>query len=890
MRPDSNIALMRGPAMTQPDKCSQCGLPLPSSVRGGLCPACLLKRGLETNTVGYVDDDLSAVTRRWDPPAVEQIAQLFPELDILGLIGRGGMGAVYKAREKQLDRLVALKILPLEIGREESFARRFAREAQAMAKLGHPNIVTIYSFGSRSIAAGISDSLRAGTSALSGEGPWALLAGVGETSSATGGLASLNADVEPSSNTTGSASLIAGGDLYYFVMEYVDGLNLRQLLDAGPDGPEGHRGVSPQEALAIVPQICDALQYAHDRGIVHRDIKPENILLNRAGQVKIADFGLARLIGLSTAIAGTGSAGAPGVTISQSGDAGFSEQGEATLAGDRIMGTPPYMAPEQFDRPREVDHRADIYSLGVVFYQMLTGELPKETIEQPSRRVQIDVRLDEVVLRALEREPSRRYQQVSEVRTQLQTIALSPAESLELGKVDQERTHPEEWWLRYVSVVGQRRGLAVINWPGVWRDAVGLIGLFCIGWVMARMVHPAWVPTSSRLLFLPILLMLIPLAIVIGLRRPAERLTPLNDPSEGEGNSGSERDPSAVQQGGMMQMGSIHGADASQTPTSTGKQGKPLSLRASLAAMGLIAALMLTLSLLTVKWDSKGTPQGKAVSGSTATAKSESNPWNVTLNSGITVELLGVAECPSIESTAWWRPDGSPLARRPYDHWDPRDQFKPQPGDRGREFAVHFKGLPTTGATIQWDMGASSAMGGSSDLNSGSVPGSELRNIAASYPTATKKSSIRIGVATGTWKVLYKVPKSGWTGRGDAHYSLIVSQVQAEAGRLNMVVSHDIEDQDYRLIAIDLQDTEHPPSLAFTRSIQIGRINQITYSFENMAEENIKEFHFQTRPYEWVEFKDVALEPNEHPLEPTLQPGTSTPDANATSTWGPLPK
>ena len=129
--------------------CANCGTSLPSSVRGGLCPACLLKRGLETNTVGFTDEDQAEAARRWRPPSVEQLEPLFPELDILGLIGRGGMGAVYKAREKQLDRLVALKILPPEIGREEAFAQRFAREAQAMAKLSHANIVTIYSFGSR---------------------------------------------------------------------------------------------------------------------------------------------------------------------------------------------------------------------------------------------------------------------------------------------------------------------------------------------------------------------------------------------------------------------------------------------------------------------------------------------------------------------------------------------------------------------------------------------------------------------------------------------------------------------------------------------------------------------------------------------------------------------
>jgi serine/threonine protein kinase len=383
-----------------PDKCLHCGSSLPSDLTGGLCAACLLKRGLETNTQGFseAEADCPRASAKWQPPGVEQLAAIFPELDIIDLIGRGGMGAVYKAREKQLDRLVALKILPpdlaapgpsracrgAEAGRESAFAQRFAREAQAMAKLSHPNIVTIYSFGSRPLTTNSSTSLTTGSST------------------------SLTAGSSTSLTTGSSTSLTASGDLYFFIMEYVDGLSLRQLLDRG--------NVAPKEALVIVPQICDALQYAHDRGIVHRDIKPENILLNRAGQVKIADFGLAKLVGVPACVfAGTG-----GPT--PSGEA----QPAITQLGEKVMGTPQYMAPEQIDSPREVDHRADIYSLGVVFYQMLTGELPSKSVakdglfQPPSRKVLIDVRLDEVVLKALQREPSRRYQQVSEVRTEVE--------------------------------------------------------------------------------------------------------------------------------------------------------------------------------------------------------------------------------------------------------------------------------------------------------------------------------------------------------------------------------------------------------------------------------------------------------------------------------------
>ena len=164
---------------------------------------------------------------RRPPPTPAEIAPHFPSFEILECLGRGGMGVVYKARQKSLNRLVALKILAPEREKDAAFAQRFTVEAETLAKLNHPGIVTIYDFG----------------------------------------------------QTNG---------LFYLVMEFVDGVTLRQLLEA--------RRMSPREALAIVPQICDALQYAHDQGIVHRDIKPENILLDRRGRLKVADFGLAKLV------------------------------------------------------------------------------------------------------------------------------------------------------------------------------------------------------------------------------------------------------------------------------------------------------------------------------------------------------------------------------------------------------------------------------------------------------------------------------------------------------------------------------------------------------------------------------------------------------------------
>ena len=227
--------------------------------------------------------------------------------------------------------------------------------------------------------------------------------------------------------------------LYFFLMEVVDGVNLQELLRAGR--------IAPREALAIVPQICDALQFAHDLGIVHRDIKPGNILLNRRGQVKIADFGIAKMLEAD------GRAGSPLPAAGVCGDDGApgakrpdGESPPPAFTGGQLIGTPGYSAPEQKSDPQHVDCRADIYSLGVVFYEMLTGELPGQRLEPPSRKVQIDVRLDEVVLRAMEKKPELRYQQVSEVKTMVETIVQSskppPLPSQATAKVRGEASEP----------------------------------------------------------------------------------------------------------------------------------------------------------------------------------------------------------------------------------------------------------------------------------------------------------------------------------------------------------------------------------------------------------------------------------------------------------------
>jgi len=306
--------------------CPRCQQPLAGDAPDGLCPQCLLKAAAGPAPATMLDGLPTEIIDIADSVAV---GKCLPQFQIHELIGRGGMGVVYRARQQQLDRVVALKILPQVDALSPDFVARFTREARSLARLNHPNIVHVYDFG----------------------------------------------------ETNG---------LYYIVMEFVDGKNLRELYES--------RKLTAAEALAIVPRICDALQYAHEEGIVHRDIKPENILIDTRGRVKIADFGLAKLLRREPL----------DLTL--------------TLSG-MSLGTLRYMAPEQMEQPETVDHRADLYSLGVVIYEMLTGELPVGRFELPSQKAQVDVRLDEIVLHALEREPRRRYQHASEVREDVEKVS-----------------------------------------------------------------------------------------------------------------------------------------------------------------------------------------------------------------------------------------------------------------------------------------------------------------------------------------------------------------------------------------------------------------------------------------------------------------------------------
>ena len=295
--------------MTTSIACPECRKPVPANAPAGLCPDCLLAQGLGPDAPAVAAKSPGAAFAATTPqgsrliaPDPRDLAPHFPQLEILELVGQGGMGAVYKARQLKLDRLVAVKIIRPEASDDPAFAERFMREARTLARLSHPNIVGVHDFG----------EIRTDTGLLAGQG----------------------------------ANGSNGRLLFYFIMEYVDGVNLRQLMDS--------KQLPPELAVTIVPQICEALQFAHDEGVVHRDIKPENILIDKRGRVKIADFGLAKLLGQD-------------------------QTDHALTQTHQVMGTLRYMAPEQMQGSKEVDHRADIFSLGATLYTLLAGSAPHKS-------------------------------------------------------------------------------------------------------------------------------------------------------------------------------------------------------------------------------------------------------------------------------------------------------------------------------------------------------------------------------------------------------------------------------------------------------------------------------------------------------------------------------
>lgn len=256
-------------------------------------------------------------------PDAEALAPFFPGYQMHGLIATGGMGAVYCAVQKSLDRTVALKILPMEFSKDAAFCAGFEAEAKAMARLNHPNLISVYDFGE-----------------------------------------------------------ING--MLYIIMEFVPGKSLFHSAHG--------IAIDPKEVIRLVVGICQGLAHAHENGIIHRDIKPSNILLDLNAQPKIGDFGLARPIERKM------------------------EEGE------EIFGTPHYTAPEVVDNPRSVDYRADIFSVGVLLHELLTGKLPAHDPRTPSSIIRCDQRFDAIVRRATQQTPAARYASAKEMANDLLAI------------------------------------------------------------------------------------------------------------------------------------------------------------------------------------------------------------------------------------------------------------------------------------------------------------------------------------------------------------------------------------------------------------------------------------------------------------------------------------
>ncbi|OBH27284.1 serine/threonine protein kinase [Mycobacterium sp. E342] len=279
------------------------------------------------------------------------------------ILGFGGMSEVHLARDVRLHRDVAVKVLRADLARDPSFYLRFRREAQNAAALNHPSIVAVYD--------------------------------TGEAETPT-------------------------GPLPYIVMEYVDGVTLRDIVHT--DGP-----LPPRRAIEIIADACQALNFSHQNGIIHRDVKPANIMISNTNAVKVMDFGIARAI---------------------------ADSGNSVTQTAAVIGTAQYLSPEQA-RGDTVDARSDVYSLGCVLYEILTGEPPftgdspvavayqhvREDPIPPSQRHEgISADLDAVVLKALAKNPDNRYQTAAEMRADL--VRVHNGETPEAPKVltDADRT------------------------------------------------------------------------------------------------------------------------------------------------------------------------------------------------------------------------------------------------------------------------------------------------------------------------------------------------------------------------------------------------------------------------------------------------------------------
>ena len=262
----------------------------------------------------------------------EELEISLPSYDTFDLIAVGGMGAVYKARQKSLDRDVAIKVLTHACSFSLQFRLIFKQEAKIMAKLRDPSIVTIYDYGE-----------------------------------------------------------VNG--MLYIVMQFIEGRSLHEVAH--------EKQVKHEEAALLITKIAKALSHAHNNGIIHRDIKPANIIIRRDATPVLIDLGLAH----------------------------YSDSD--TLKGGSVFGTEGYTAPEVLTPPYKADQRAEIFSLGVLFYELLTGKLPERPIVSPSKVAKVDSRYDVLITKATELKPTDRHESALAFSEDLQQSLATPYQAPE---------------------------------------------------------------------------------------------------------------------------------------------------------------------------------------------------------------------------------------------------------------------------------------------------------------------------------------------------------------------------------------------------------------------------------------------------------------------------
>src|SRR5438477_3365961 len=377
--------------------CRKCGAAIPPNSPQHSCGACLLETGLGPDEpVAGVDSSAEASAKADDPGRPMPMLMDFGDYELLEQIGRGGQGVVFRARQKSLNRIVALKVIGLGNWATKAHLKRFRLEAEAAARLEHPGIVPIHEVGERD----------------------------------------------------GSC---------YFSMKFVEGGQLDEVIKRTP--------MSIRRAVELIEKVARTVHYAHEHGILHRDIKPGNILLDRNGEPHLTDFGLARLVEADSTVTGT----------------------------LEVLGTPSYMAPEQAaGNNAAVSSNTDVYGLGAVLYQLLTGQPPfaggttYETIKllldaEPRQPRQLNPKIDRdlstICLKCLEKDPKRRY-----------SSALALAEDL-------------EHWLKHEPIQARRTGIFTRGRKWVQRNPTSALLAVCL---VALAAAAGWIVWKSAFIRQPV--------------------------------------------------------------------------------------------------------------------------------------------------------------------------------------------------------------------------------------------------------------------------------------------------------------------------------------------------------------------------------------------------